>query len=369
MRYSLLIAILALLMFACGEVGNDEPSENPLSSGGGGINLSSSGNGGIGTSSSSDEFAVCQGQFCCNGAEYDNNNYFCFEEVLYPKCGNSVYDPYQKGCFAQNLYNRCDIETTRGTCVHNSLLRCRQEGTGEMYIRDPLPGMNCENNGAITGKKDDYRRGLDGKPQKVGTYKIVQIGNQIWMAENLNYDPGPNEELGVQVKNSMCYDDNEANCAKYGRLYDWATIMALPPGCNYTNENCPPNRKQGLYGGICPDGFGIARSEDWQILVDYAGGVANAASRLKAVNTDENSPWNYKGGGTDNYGFNALPGGRGINYGIDSEQEGTDSHWWAETQLASEADFWNMISSDSEARKKFQSKALHMNYLRCVHYF
>ncbi len=62
------------------------------------------------------------------------------------------------------------------------------------------------------------------------TYKTVTIGTLTWMAENLNYDPGDVSSMGTYGW-SGCYNNESANCSKYGRLYTWNAAMdACPSG-------------------------------------------------------------------------------------------------------------------------------------------
>ncbi len=52
-------------------------------------------------------------------------------------------------------------------------------------------------------------------------YSIMLIDSVIWMAENLNY----------QVSESACYNEDDDNCQKYGRLYAWGVAeIACPEG-------------------------------------------------------------------------------------------------------------------------------------------
>jgi len=128
-----------------------------------------------------------------------------------------------------------------------------------------------------------------GKGNDIANYRIKQIGEQVWMAENFDYN----------VSGSLCYGNSEANCATYGMLYDWATAMALPDSCNY--EDCS-SQISAKHRGICPGGWHIPSDAEWKTLMHFAGFFT--ATELKAT-----SGWNEGGNGTDVYGFSALPGG------------------------------------------------------------
>jgi uncharacterized protein (TIGR02145 family) len=357
MKYSLAaIAIITLLILACGEVGNN--SEEGTSSGVIDPGVSSPNPGG--SSSSGTTVTVCQpGEFCCNGRKYDNSTNFCYEDELYPRCGTANYNPFEQGCFEGKLYARCDIDKTRGLCVYESLLRCKQEGTGTDKIVTPQPRMTCEANGTITGVTIDIF-------DAARIYKIVQIGNQIWLAENLKYTPTAGGGEGGPATNSKCHGDDSQNCTTYGNLYDWATAMNLPPACNGTNQSCPPRQGSGLYPGLCPPTFGFPKASDWQQLITYAGGIAVAGGRLKST-----TGWSNNGNGTDSYGFNALPGGIYTELNPTKFAElGSRAIWWHdEESLPSEAHYTTIISSDTEAKINFHSKGYNMAQVRCLHYF
>jgi len=146
------------------------------------------------------------------------------------------------------------------------------------------------------------------------TYRIVKIGTQTWMAENLNYN----------ASGSRCYGDNTGGdslnyCGAYGRLYDWATAMGLDSSCN--TNNC--QNQVSAIDDICPDGWHVPSDAEWTTLVRFVG--SNAGTKLKS-----RSGWN-DGNGTDNFGFSALPGG----YGEDSKFDHVGGHggWWSATEF------------------------------------
>ncbi|MDR3013732.1 MAG: hypothetical protein LBU70_11105 [Chitinispirillales bacterium] len=154
-------------------------------------------------------------------------------------------------------------------------------------------------------------------PRDGQSYLMARIGNQTWMAENLNY----------AAAGSWCYDDDPANCDLYGRLYDWATVMGLPSSCN--DIECA-NQIQSPHQGICPPGWHVPTDAEWTALVNFAGGWEVAGTRLRSL-TDWYPLVDTFIPGTDVHGFSALPGGRRY---IDGNfwNVGTGGLWWSATE-------------------------------------
>jgi uncharacterized protein (TIGR02145 family) len=115
-------------------------------------------------------------------------------------------------------------------------------------------------------------------------YRTVKIGNKTWMAENLNY----------KTSNSLCYGDKESKCNEYGRLYDWGEATKK----------------------ACPGGWHLSTVQEWNDLIDAAGGKKAASKKLRS------SAW---WDGTDDFGFSALPGGHRTENGY---FPGDGGYWW-----------------------------------------
>jgi len=122
------------------------------------------------------------------------------------------------------------------------------------------------------------------------------------MAENLNYEA-----------NGKCYDNDPANGEIYGRLYIW----------DEAKKSCPP-------------GWHLPSKEEWDTLMNFAGGEDNFAAdgindtvrKLKAkFGWDWDDYLGNSRNGTDEYGFSALPGGCGKpgRFGT----IGTRGYWWS----------------------------------------
>lgn len=133
---------------------------------------------------------------------------------------------------------------------------------------------------------------LDNRDYKY--YKTVRIGDQIWMAENLNIGTSLdlNQEQPISGNiGKYCYD-----CDIYGGLYTWHAMMQ-----NGSSDTAMIGTTQ----GICPVGWHVPTYKEWQNLINYLGD--NASGKLKETGTAHWVPPNT--GATNETGFSALPGG------------------------------------------------------------
>ena len=149
-------------------------------------------------------------------------------------------------------------------------------------------------------------------------YHTVEIGNQVWMTENLmvvHYNDGSpipfimDDNIWSTIKNgAYCIpgDNSDKYKETYGVLYNYYVIA--------------DNR------GICPDGWRIPTKEDWLELEKFLGGKDIAGAKLKS---DSDDVWK-SGDITETCGFDALPaGGRGRVRGIG--EIGNYATWWTST--------------------------------------
>ena len=178
---------------------------------------------------------------------------------------------------------------------------------------------NCEY-GTLTDDRDGQ------------TYKTVKIGEQWWMAENLNYRYVQQTYNGGEGdSSSYCYDNDPANCEKYGRLYLWSAAMDsagiisdnTANGCGY-GEIC--NLDNVKVRGVCPEGWHLPDSTEWNTLFTTVGGQATAGTMLKST-----EGWYSKGNGSDAYSFSALPAGnRDVDGGYNLV--GGNALFWSSTE-------------------------------------
>jgi len=151
-------------------------------------------------------------------------------------------------------------------------------------------------------------------------FRTVKIGNQVWMAENLNVtrfsngDPIPEARTkeewqlaGKEGKPSWCfYLNNKTYGKKYGKLYNWYAV-ADPRG-------------------LAPTGWHIPDDAEWDQLVTQLGGAELAGTKMKSIDG-----WPKNENGTNESGYTGLPaGGRGPSgaFGL----LGTRVDWWSSTE-------------------------------------
>jgi len=124
-------------------------------------------------------------------------------------------------------------------------------------------------------------------------YEVVKIGTQTWMKQNLNY----------ATDGSVCYNNDENNCKKYGRLYNFATAQK-----------------------VCPEGWHLPSHYEWLIMEKYIG-LSEVDSKKLFFRGTTQAQRLKRGGDT---GFDAMYAGY---HAIDTlyDAMGTHAFFWTST--------------------------------------
>ncbi len=144
-------------------------------------------------------------------------------------------------------------------------------------------------------------------------YKTVEIGEQTWMAENLNYEIEPYKQ-NYEVVQSFCYNDSAKYCEKYGRLYTWDAAKRA-----------------------CPTDWRLPTNDEFDELFSAVGGQSIAGKMLRAFGDNSCCV------GTNDYGFSGLPAGMWSDYDNQYVGEGSETNFWSSVKYDDSRAYYMML--------------------------
>lgn len=179
------------------------------------------------------------------------------------------------------------------------------------------------------GKYGEFLDERDGQ-----VYKTIQMGERIWMAQNLNF------QTNVSC---YCYKDDEMKCAKYGCLYSWIQAVDYKGmfgsngvGCG-NSKRCSPELNEPVQG-ICPSGWHLPSLEEYKILRD---------SRV---------------GNEGSMNWSVLYGGRGIQN--DYQFEKSYGYFWTASERSSNSAYYIIATKNLEYLRVFPDNS--QSFLECT---
>jgi uncharacterized protein (TIGR02145 family) len=244
-----------------------------------------------------------------------------------------------------------------GTSAANPINNTPTSGLGAQV----LPGnTTCANEFiSVTSCAGQTSLTYDGR-----TYDLVEIGGQCWFAVNLatdqyrNEDPIPtglsNAAWGSTTSGAYAiYNNDPANDAIYGKLYNWYTTVDSR--------------------GLCPAGWHVPTDCEWMYLESSLGmSVAdqeavgfrgtNEGGALKAT-TGWTSP---NIGATNSSGFSAFPGGA-CDANVSYNSIGTIGSWWSSTEVDSTGAWYRLMTYNDSNVLRYNNVVEHYGFnVRCV---
>lgn len=234
-----------------------------------------------------------------------------------------------------NLFPFSYLWNTFGDSIGNHLLKAIVTDNEGAQSSDEISVEIIQSDGGPNGCEGIIEINYGGQ-----TYNTVEIGNQCWLKENLNYASG----------NSWCYDNDPSNCETYGRLYDWETALT-----------------------VCPDGWHLPTDAEWcaleqevdlYITCNTTGHRGlHGGGKLKEAGTTH---WkNPNVGAINSSDFTALPGGyRGTNASYFSV--GFRGFWWTSSQYSASSAWYRGMYNENTKVGRFSDNKSFGSSVRCI---
>lgn len=184
------------------------------------------------------------------------------------------------------------------------------------------------------------------------TYKTIQIGNQCWFGENLNFGEmivtTENLQSNNDVAEKYCYNNDTSLCEIYGGLYYWGELMNYSP-----SSSSNPSGVQGL----CPTGWHVPSDAEWCELFTFLDGTVDCSyfsgltgttvgGSIKEPGTAHWSPPNTTT--ITESGFDALPGGGFTPFGNNFYELSLGCHFFSSTQSSLTGEYEHNFYYDTE---------------------
>ncbi len=251
-------------------------------------------------------------------------------ETISPEDENTVFD------------RETSVDCQNGACLVDSVVQWDLEGeTQEVELQEVMtpwmiPPFPCGKE--ITDSRDGQN------------YSTVKIGDDCWIAENINY---ADHDGG----GSFCYEYEEENCDSYGRLYNWDAISD---------------------GGedLCPEGWRAATDDDFTRMEravcqktgqsetwcenEFPYGDSEEEVRGDGQVRDYLVDQEY--GGTNETDWSGRHGGR---YTTEFYGKGSLGQWWTATEEFGGTAWTRELSSASGIPREYYGKDNYYS-VRCI---
>jgi len=262
---------------------------------------------------------------------------------------------------AEREYGRIDLKVEGGMPPYHYLWSTGDTTQNLTDVEDGVYSVSVEDSRGCRISSENifvYRVMTD--IRDTTRYRVITIGGQAWMAENLNIGqqtPPGQMSRDNEVIEKYCYNDSRENCQVLGGLYTWDEAVGY---------NRPANKTREQVQGICPDGWHIPSEKEWKELADHLGGEMIAGNKLKAIRYWERSLVRRKEKeNLDITGFNALPAGR-IDLAGESYYKGTSISFWSSSRPNSDKAWHRTITIRGSGLYRDASYTSQRYSVRCV---